>query len=77
MSLLSSSNLIRLKSLTFSLLYNFIMCHPYLVSTGSEILLSISKLNAAFSNGIELICPLENGFNLPPLKEEFLSSEYL
>ena len=48
------------------------ICHPYFVSIGFEILFFLSNSNAAFSNGIELICPLENGFNLPPLKDEFL-----
>ena len=52
------------------------ICQPYFVSTGFEILLFLPNSNAAFSNGIELICPLENGVSLPPLKDEFLSSEY-
>ena len=51
------------------------ICHPYLVSTTLEISPLDFKPKAAFSKSIELIWPLVNLFNTPPLKEEFLSSE--
>ena len=64
------------KVFMFFLEYNFIRCQPYFVSTGLETSPVETNENAASSNGIEFIWPLEKEFNLPPLKDEFLSSEY-